>query len=404
MGKREIGNVMLLDIRKATEQSVVSFSDTHNIGNVVRLIYSPETAAFISRLNIGNIANFVEVSADAKILNYSVEITRDYFEGRAVPMDIVITGELIVYPDVPIEEIQQGISSLEVVGKVICPKHLIGAIEGKLSEVTGKVQTYIQCDRLFTGQLILDKHSLNAIEDDSVLVVLRDLKIPKVLPTELLEQKIQKHQVLGGIVCHEENAAILLSRSHHPGVAIKTIPAGFEFVERPLVLDTPMLDALESRKLYCTERVQIAPDVEADTLDAKLEALIAEDIVLCPIALTNLLSSKCNVLETQTLFYEGMLWIVEGGETLLPTCFDCLGDRVTLMVTGGLDIDPAVSPHTLSQRLVKIHNLGCINCTPEQMGVIQSRLGIQEGMLIDSTAVEKNRHRKGIGNMVSLVL
>ena len=115
--------------------------------------------------------------------------------------------------------------NLAVVGKLICPKHLIGAIEDKLSELTGKVQTYIQCDRLFTGQLILDKHSLNVIEDDSVLVVLRDLKIPEVLPTELLEQKIQKHQLLGGIVCHEENAATLLSQSHHPSVAIKTIAA-----------------------------------------------------------------------------------------------------------------------------------------------------------------------------------
>jgi len=400
---KHIGNVAILDIRNATAQSVAPFSGAGSIGNVATLLYTPETATFIPRLNIGNVANLLPVSADAKVLNHSVKFTRDYFQGRTAPLDLVIIGELTVHQDVPMEEIEQGLSDLKVVGKLICPKHLIGVIEAKLSHLNGKVETYIQCDQLFTRRLILDEHSLNAIEDDSALVVLRDLKLPKALPTELLEQKIRSLQVFGEIVCHEENAPTLLSRSYHPDAAIKTIPSGFELVEKTLVLDTQVLAALQSRKLYCTERVQIEPDVEAGTLDTRLEALIAEDIVFCPTALADLLSRKCNVLETQVVFYEGTLWIVEDTEELLPPRFDYLEDNVTLIVTGELRIDPEVAPAMLNQRFVKVHNLGIILCTPEQMGAIQSRLGVQAGMLINSTKAEEYKY-EGIGNMVRLAL
>ena len=54
-----------------------------------------------------------------------------------------------------------------------------------------------------------------------------------------------------------------------------------------------------------------------------------------------------------------------------------------------LRIDQAVSPQTPSESLAKVHNLGVIWCTPEQMGALRPLLGLQDGDLLDATAVKK---------------
>lgn len=400
MEAKEIGNVVVLDIRKATEKSIAGIK---SVGNVVTLVYSPETAHLVSQLNIGNVVNLLEAPVDAKILNYPVEFTHDYFEGKTEPVDAIIIGKLTVHPDVSVEQIQQGISDLKVVGKITCPKSLLGALEAKLSDFTGKIKAYMQCDRLFTQQVVWDENALSTIEDDSVIAILSDLKIPKLLPIELLERKIQKLQVLGQIVCHEENAAVLLSRLENPDTAVKIIPAGFEYVEKPLTLDKLFLDTLNAKKIYCTERILIEQEVEVDDLDAKQEKLITEEMVICPVGLADLLAKKCNLLETQAVFYEGKLWIVEDVGTISPEHLSYLEDNLTLLVTGLLIIKPEVSPEALLQKFAKVHNLGRIKCTPEQMGAIQSRLGLQVGGMIDSTKKEDYK-QEGIGNIVHLAL
>ena len=60
-----IGNVGSLDLRKATEASIAEIS---RIGNVGAVLYSPETAHLVARLNMGNVGASVEVPEDAKML------------------------------------------------------------------------------------------------------------------------------------------------------------------------------------------------------------------------------------------------------------------------------------------------------------------------------------------------
>ena len=54
-----------------------------------------------------------------------------------------------------------------------------------------------------------------------------------------------------------------------------------------------------------------------------------------------------------------------------------------------LPIDQAVSSQALSESLAKVHNLGVIWCTPEQMGALRPLLGLQDGDLLDATAVKE---------------
>ena len=60
-----------------------------------------------------------------------------------------------------------------------------------------------------------------------------------------------------------------------------------------------------------------------------------------------------------------------------------LEGQATLIVFGVATIDPVVEPGTLHGKLAKMHNLGEIVCSREQMGAQQGRLGISDGEFKD---------------------
>jgi len=389
-----LGNIGVLDIRKATEESVANIK---RIGNVGTLLHTPETTALISRLNIGNLGNSIELPAegDVKLLTGQVVFGSDYFAHQTTPSILCITGQTIVHPEIPAEDIETGLEALVVIGQVVCPEHLLGAIQSKLRNILGQTQTYTytQSSRLTIGALTLDENYLRSLDDGAELVVIGNLNLPQVLDNVLFERKVQRIQVTGKIVCREENAQVLFAqlddKTGKPNVT--TIPTGFEVVGKQLVLDADLLKALPSQKLYCTKWVQIEKDVTEEVLDSCLEALIAKDFVICPAALKEVIARKCNMLETDVLFYEGELWLVDDELTLFASRFDYLEGKATLIVFGELTLADDVEPQVLIEQLAKVHNFGEISCTPQQMGAIQSLLGVKDGELIDSTPRETKK-------------
>ena len=252
------------------------------------------------------------------------------------------------------------------------------------------------------GKLVLDEGQLRALDDGSTLTVVGNLAVPRVLPNDLLAQKIRQIQVSGHIRCPEENAQALPARLTNKAVRMKIIPSGFTVVEEPLTLDHLVLQSLPAKKLYCVERVVVAGDVDAQLLDGSLDALICEGVVLCPAALGSVIARKVDVLKSRIVPYEGELWLVEGEAELRGTRFDYLDGKLTLVVTGELEIDASLDPKLLAARLAKVHNLGEISGTPDQLAAIQARLGISEGELIDASRSETEEN--GIGNVGHLAL
>jgi hypothetical protein len=170
---------------------------------------------------------------------------------------------------------------------------------------------------------------------------------------------------------------------------MKVIPAGYELVEKPLELNDLILESLRAKKIYCTEWVQIASEVTAETLDEKLEALISDERIYCPEGLKDVIIKKCDWLKTNVELYTGELWVIADARELPGYAFDHLEGVATLVVFGELVLNPQITPEALTERLAKVHNCGSISCTPEQMGAIQSLLGISEGRLSDSTKPPK---------------
>jgi len=405
--KKTISNVGTLDIRTASPETIAEIG---KVGNVGMILYSPETAPLLARMNIGNMGMSVEASADAQMITGELEIDSDYIKNQPQPPELLVLGRLIIKPEVTAEEIENGLEKLVVCGMVLCPEPLMGVVRAKLSDFEGKILPYSESMQFVKGKITLNQSYLEGLEDGSQLLVMGKIDAPEVLAKELLTRKIAGMHVMGKISCREENLATLRSLLDGKGeeVKIDTIPAGFEPLEGHLLLDAFALGNLPGNKLYCTGVVQIGEDVESTALDQALEALQITNLLICPISLRKTMAGKCDVLKTKTIFYEGELLLVDDQLELIPSRFDYIEGKATLIVRDLLTISPDVDPKLLAERLHKVHNMEAIRCTPEQMGALQARMGLNEGALIDTTKKEEKKDKpkdeNKIGNVGHLKL
>jgi hypothetical protein len=397
-----IGNVNVLDLRKVTAETL---ADIAKIGNVNILLYSRATAPLISKLNLGNINVSVEAPEDAQVVTGQVIISREYFQDREQPVFLVVTGQVLVKPEVTPEDVEKGLDGLAVVGQIVCPEPVLGMLQAKTKQLVGQSTAYPPGGRLIMGSLVMDEAFLKGLEDESDLVILGSLRMPRVVSDDLLAQKLGKLYVTGGIRVHEENADAIQAHLSNGARKMTVIPTGYALVEKPLVLDDTVLEALPAPKLFCLERVEVEAATSPDVLDERLAEIVAKDLLLCPAGLRGVMSHKCNMLETQTLFYDGELWLVDGAEQLSASRFEYLTGKATLVVTGALAIDPDLEPKVLADRLAKVHNQGVIKCTAEQRGAIQARLGLNEGLLgAEEEEDEPEEGTRRLANVNHLVL
>ena len=395
-----IGNVNVLDLRKVSAETIANID---RIGNVNILIYSRATAPLVPKLNLANVNVSLEAPDEAQAVTGRVIIDRDYFQGREQPVFLVVTGQVLVKPGVNPEDVEKGLGGLAVVGQIMCPEPVQGAVQAKTTQLVGQSIAYPASGRVIMGSLALDEAFLKGLEDESDLVILGSLRVPKAVANDLLSQKLGKLHVTGSIRVHEENAEEIRARLSNGAAKMTVIPLGFALVEKPLVLDDTVLEALPAPKLFCLEQVEIDAGTSPDVLDQRLAEMVTKRLLLCPAGLKGVMSRKCNLLETEAIFYEGELWLVDGEEQLVASRFEYLSGKATLVVTGMLTIDADLPPKVLADRLAKVHNLGFISCTPEQQGAIQARLGLKEGTLgpPEKEGEEDSRH---LGNVNHLVL
>ena len=377
--QKTIGNVNVLNMLNATEASV---ADIQRIGNVNFALVTPETAPLLQRIPIGNLNTTMQIPSGSKLVTQNGQLTvnADFFKNVDQKIFFVVNGQMIVEPGVPLADIEKGLAGVGVNGQFFCPEDLIGAFNAKPYQVNGQSAAYPPFKHLVIQSLDLDKGYLEGLDDGAEISLLGDLSVPKVLDNGLLERKIGKLFVSGKIWCHEENAPAIRARLVKPA-KVNTVPAGFEWVKKPLVLDSDTLEVLPGKKLYCKEWVRITPEVAPQAFDQHLERLIAKELVLCPSALKSTLAQKCDLFETKVVFYADTLWLVQDEQTLHSARFAGLEGSATLVVTGELTIDAEIAPATLAEHLSAVHNFGEIRGTPDQIAALRSRLSQYEGEL-----------------------
>jgi hypothetical protein len=393
------GNINILYLRNATEETVANIQ---SIGNVNLLAYTQKTANLVPGLKIGNINTTVELPENVKPQNNfgKTTINQAMFSHMQEPVYMLCFGQTIVEADATPADIEKWIQGMTIFGQLICPEDMLGLIKHKASQVFGDTQTYPRYPRVQFNFLTLDERALQQMPDGTELAVINGVNIPKVLPNELIARKLAKLYVSGVVTCHEENFETLRAVLATGNKPVEVIPSGYELVEKPVILDSFLLEALPSPRLYCQERVVIAADVEAGLLERSLESLKAQALVLCPVGLRGVLAKKLNLLEANVVFYEGELIEMEGEHSLSAARLGMIPGKATLVVHGELNVKPDVTPEQILEKLAKVHYMGVIRANPVQIAAIEARVGIGEGSLEDNTAKPQEPEMDGntIGN------
>ncbi|MDE2867431.1 MAG: hypothetical protein OXR64_01490 [Chloroflexota bacterium] len=402
---RTIKNVGVLDMRKATTES---FSRPTHFENVGMLVYSPESRHLLAQAAMGNVGVTLEASTDAQLVQGEVTISAVSLKNRTAPLSLVVMGQVVIAEDVKADVLEEGLGELAALGVVICPERLAGTVQSKLTSQMGGVKTYRGGDllSLVTERLVLDDAFLRSLPDASQVVAVGSVDAWAILPNELIARKIESLEVMGGKVrCRGENAeAIHAVLDQSMGATVRAVPVGFTPMRRLLRLNRTTLGMLPSRRVYCPETVIVGDDIEAEDLQGALEALVAEDLLICPARLQAAIGAICKLADSKPIFYEGELWLIGTVETLRPSRFDFLKGKATLVVTGVLQIDCDVDPTTLYERLHAVHNFGVISCTPDQQAALRARLEIDAGAFSETTESEEDEGSPGMQNIGVLTL
>ncbi|MBN1877769.1 MAG: hypothetical protein JXA33_26345 [Anaerolineae bacterium] len=386
----QIVNVGILDLRKATKESLPAGSKLVNVGIIVHDQDPRDLLAGVSMVNTGPIRKAPPAGEWGMSMG-PVVVTRGMLEEYEVPLNLCAMGPIEIDPDVEMQTLERKMGILHTMGPVICPEHLLPAVQSKVIGAMRPISSY-RCPpsvQFVRGKVVIDQDYLIKLADSTEFAVLGHLQVSEVLDNDLIQKKLTKLYVTGGLTCHVENLDAIQSVLADRTTEIKTIPAGHALVIEPLTLDNVTLTSLPSPKLYCTRQVQITPDADPAILSIALETLICEELVICPASLKPVIRSKGDWFKTRLVVYEGTLWHVDDELYLGEHHFDFLEDKATLLVEGELFIDQAVSPQTLSAALHKVHNLGVIWCTPEQIVALRPLLGLKNGDLLDSTVIKK---------------
>jgi hypothetical protein len=403
---KTIGNVNFLNLVNATPESVAGI---RHIDNINVAVYTPDTVSLLYQMNPSNVNATIEIPTGANMVMKTGQmlVNADFFKNVERKIYLFVTGQLIIEPGIPLEEIEKGLAGIAVTGQFFCPEDLMGVVNTRPNTIIGQSIAYPPFKRFVNADLRLEVEFLNSLADGTALCVLGDLLAPKVLSNELLERKIGRIFVSGDVICHEENAQALQAKLYKSSGNFETVPAGFVWVEKPLVLDRESLDYLPGKQLFCKELVCVAVDVDPAVLDRQVDSLIAKDLLLSPVALKPVVAKKCRLFDTKAIFYTDELWLVQDDQTWETWRFDNLNGTATLVVTGELTIDPAILPAVISAAISKIHNFGQINCSAEQRAAIETRLITREGEIKvkskDETPAEEARP-DFIGNINMLTL
>lgn len=380
----EFINVNILDIRKPPQEDPGSI----HLVNVDTILYSQETDNLVHggrQIDAINVGQFVEASAQAKLIMDSITIDMDMLQYQKEPLDLLIFGIAIIAPEVTPDAVEKKVKSLKVVkGLLVAPRTLAEKIQSKTFEQNGLIIFYDTPNfRVATGRLVLDEDYLQSLADQTLLIVSGSLRLPSVLPEGLMKKKIKRIHPLDGILCHEENAAELRALIKDESKSIKTIPAGFQLIEEPLTLSNFSLENLMSKKLFCREWVLIEANVDPKNLKQHLDRLISSEQIFCPVSCKDALADKVDWTRSDVVYYQGDMWLIDDDRTLDVETLKSTKGKATLVVLGQLSIDPKVEPAMFSKVVDRIHLLGNLRCSRELMPTVREKLGTRDGNIED---------------------
>lgn len=403
MGQR-IGNVGLLNLLNATEESIKTIERIENVGAV---IYRAGNANLLSALNIGNMGTSLELPENYHY--YSGELTVDaaYLQSLGGELKLLVNGIVIFKDDVETKDLENQLLTLIVNGEIYTPSHLNGLVSRLFPAGNRTIKSYTGGPPRFeNGHFTLSNSFLNAAESPMHLVVDGVFSLSKELDMDLFNEKISNLDVNGVLRIHEEQESYLYKKmASAPNGVVQVIPAGYEVLEKALRLNSRSVRSFKGKKLFTKKPLIFEKDVTREAFDAAIEKVNSKSYIICSEELEDLVYEKLDRLETEVLSYEHQYVLVEDEQNWSNAQFASLPQPVNLIVEGLLILADDVTEETLNSKVAAVDNFGGIESSgDEQKGALQNKLRINEGQLKGPSDDSVGKEYTGLQNVGELAL
>jgi hypothetical protein len=388
---QRIGNVGLLNLVNATEESIKGVERIENVGLV---LYGKENAHLLTKLNIGNIGSSLEVPSGYRLFNGVFHLDQNYLSSIVEPVLLLVNGVVIIDQNVQPDLIQAGQLNLMVNGKVYSPSHLSGVSGRMLTKSNGAVETYHGAPPRFeNGKLSLTNSFLESIDESLFLVVNGLLTFAQDLNLDLLNEKINKLEVNGKIEVFENQESLLYKKAASLTTCkVEVIPAGYEVLGKTLRLNARSIRRFQQKKWFTNKPVLMESDVSRDMLTKAIEKIHSKSVIICHESVEDLVYERLSLMETEVLPYENNFILIEGEEEWSNDQFQALDHPANFIVNGQLLLDRDVSEEVLRSKVSTLDILGEVVIREKKLkGVLQNIIRLNTGTI----EVEKGREETG---------
>lgn len=400
--KQTVGNVGVLNLLNATEQSVQAYE---RIGNVGLVLYRSGQSHLLAALNIGNIGKTVEVPNDYSYYNGTLEIDHDYLVSIDQPVKMVLNGMLIIARDVQPEQLKKGLLEIIVNGEIYAPSKLAGQVSQQFPEGSRTVKVYEGSPpRLENGSITLSNAFLEAAEEPIHLVVNGMLTIPKDIDAALFNEKIKKIAVNGLVSVHEEQEALLHRKMDAaPNGVIEVIPTGYRVLKGALRINSRSIKSFREEKLMTKKPIIFEADVPREALENTISRIDSKSFIVCSDEIEDLIYEKLERLETEVLPYSNRFILIEGEEHWSNSQFESLQEPVSLIVDGTLRLDADVDGETIMNKLETLDIFGEVQAASVGIkGALQGKVRANAGRIVlmeEKEAESKPEESNNIGEL-----
>jgi len=399
MMNQRIGNVGLLNLLNATEESIKGIDQIENVGMV---LYRQGNAQLLTKLNIGNIGSSVEIPEGYRFLNGMLNLDEAFLQSIVEPVKLVVNGSVIISKDVQADQLKVDQLSLIVNGNVYCPAHLSGLVGKLLTQGSGAVEAYDTAPpRLENGKFTLTNSFLHALEEPMYLVVNGLLSFAQDLNMETFYEKIEKLVVNGKISLYANQETLLYKKiASLTSCLLEIIPEGYKLIAKPLRLNARSIRRFQNEKLFTKKPIIFDADVSREMLAKSIAKIHSSSVVICPEEVEDLVYELSSILDTEILSYENSFVLIEGEEVWSNDQFLTFEKPINLVVYGQLILDHDVSGEVLQSKVAAIDILGEVVIRDRKIkGALQQVIRVNTGSIEDSEKKEQVSSLQNIGEL-----
>lgn len=357
--KTMIENVLILDLRKATRESI---EQIERIENVAVAFVSPATKALLPLLVIENLASVVETGEDVETSVHNGEYTLSEVRTDA-PVFLLVNGMLTIAPDLSPDAITKGLAGALVNGLVRANASQMAALTNVGLQINGSTMQYPDGSRLRGDHTPLEEAEVLAAQQP--LYLARRTNVSSGAIRALAAQGLPLYGSKGAIIDAADAEAFF--RVWQGSGDVIQVPTGFKAMYGTQTIGKREALLLRGKR-YIVGDLMLRSDVRAAQLSG-LEALSVTGRVFVPEGLLEFLLGVLDG-EPELIPYEGELIMMSGVQTIGED-LSLLPDRTAVYIKGVLEISPSTSPEALKERVSLLYVEGVVRMSwAQQMALL----------------------------------